>query len=275
MLRPIVKWAGGKRQLLPSIRSLLPSADWTRAAYFEPFIGGAALLLALTPDNGAINDVNPELINVYQMIKQQPDQLIEALRQHRNDEGYYYEIRAWDRNQEAYAALSPIERAARLIYLNRTCYNGLYRVNAGGQFNVPFGKYKRPNIIRETTIRSMSSYLNRANIRIMDGDFAEAVQEARAGDFVYFDPPYDTLTSTATFTSYAKGGFGRPEQQRLANVFKELSERGVYVMLSNHATDYIHQLYEGYRIHTVKARRSINSKGDGRGVINEVIIMNY
>lgn len=246
-----------------------------RAAYFEPFIGGAALLLALTPDNGAINDVNPELINVYQMIKQQPERLIEALRTHRNDESYYYEIRAWDRNTEAYAALSPIERAARLIYLNRTCYNGLYRVNAGGQFNVPFGKYKRPNIVRETTIRSMSTYLNRANIRMMDGDFADAVQEARAGDFVYFDPPYDTLTPTAAFTSYAKGGFGRPEQQRLAHVFKELSERGVYVMLSNHATDYIHQLYEGFRIQTVKARRSINSKADGRGVINEVIIMNY
>ncbi|MEW9104984.1 DNA adenine methylase [Paenibacillus sp.] len=275
MLRPIVKWAGGKRQLLPCIRPLLPPADWTRAAYFEPFIGGAALLLALTPDNGAINDVNQELINVYQMIKQQPDRLIEELRKHRNDEDYYYEIRAWDRNSEAYTSMSPIKRAARLIYLNRTCYNGLYRVNAGGQFNVPFGKYKRPNIIRETTIRSMSAYLNRANIRMMDGDFADAVQEARAGDFVYFDPPYDTLTPTAAFTSYAKGGFGRPEQQRLANVFKELSERGVYVMLSNHATDYIQELYKGYRIHTVKARRSINSKGDGRGVINEVIIMNY
>lgn len=275
MLRPIVKWAGGKRQLLPSIRPLLPPADWTRASYFEPFIGGAALLLALTPDNGAINDVNQELINVYQMIKQQPDRLIEELRKHRNDEDYYYEIRAWDRNPEAYASMSPIKRAARLIYLNRTCYNGLYRVNAGGQFNVPFGKYKRPNIVREAAIRNMSSYLNHANIRMMDGDFADAVQEARAGDFVYFDPPYDTLTPTAAFTSYAKGGFGRPEQQRLANVFKELSDRGVYVMLSNHATDYIQELYKGYRIQTVKARRSINSKGDGRGVINEVIIMNY
>ncbi|WP_019421006.1 DNA adenine methylase [Paenibacillus sp. OSY-SE] len=275
MLKPVVKWAGGKRQLLPEIHSRLPQINWNQASYFEPFIGGAALLFNIAPERAVINDVNPELINLYRTIKQQPDQLIGALRIHRNEESYYYEVRAWDRDAEAYARLSPVERAARLIFLNRTCYNGLYRVNASGQFNVPFGKYKQPDIVQEETIRDISAYFNRTDIRITEGDFNAAVNGAQAGDFVYFDPPYDVLTKTAAFTSYAKEGFGREEQRRLAEVFRDLSDRGVYVMLSNHATDFILELYADFHIHIVQARRNINSKASARGNVDEVLVLNY
>ncbi|WP_374018352.1 DNA adenine methylase [Paenibacillus thiaminolyticus] len=275
MLKPILKWAGGKRQLLPDIRRRLPRLDWSQAAYYEPFIGGAALLFDLMPPRACINDVNGELINLYETIRREPEALIDALRVHRNEESYYYEVRSWDRNLEEYAKLDAITRAARLVYLNRTCYNGLYRVNTKGQNNVPFGRYKQPDIVQEETIRALASYFQAADIAMTVGDFERAVESAQAGDFVYFDPPYDVLTKTAAFTSYAKDGFGRDEQLRLANLFRELDGRGVYVMLSNHATDYIRELYEGFPLHIVQARRNINSKATARGAVDEVLVMNY
>ncbi|UHA74875.1 DNA adenine methylase [Paenibacillus sp. 481] len=274
-LKPIVKWAGGKRQLLPDIRRRLPQINWNEAAYYEPFVGGAALLFHIQPARAIINDVNPELINLYQMIKQHPEELIERLRAHRNEELYYYDIRQQDRDHERYSRMSAVERAARLIYLNRTCFNGLYRVNKRGQFNVPFGKNKRPDFVQEKKIRNMSRYFNDADITITAGDFAASVEHAKCGDFIYFDPPYDALTKTAAFTSYTNAGFNRHEQSRLADLFQNLHERGVYLMLSNHATDFIRELYEKFYIHEVQARRLINSKGTARGKINEVLVLNY
>ncbi|WP_028594695.1 DNA adenine methylase [Paenibacillus assamensis] len=275
MLKPILKWAGGKRQILHHLHTQLPQLDWSICTYYEPFVGGAAMLLSLKPQAAVINDINEDLINVYRVIQHDPEALITALNGHINTEAHYYEVRSWDREEDTYASLSSIERAARTIYLNRTCFNGLYRVNSRGKFNVPYGKYKQANIVQEHKVRAFSRYLNRNTIQIHHGDYAAAVSRAKAGDFVYFDPPYDTLSPTASFTSYAKGGFAREEQRRLAELYKQLDQKGVYVMLSNHATEFITDLYRNYHIHHVHAKRLINSKGTARGGVNEVVVVNY
>lgn len=274
MIQPFLKWAGGKRQLLPEIRKYIPN---TFAHYYEPFIGAGAVLFDLQPNLATINDVNHELINIYEVIRDDVDELLEDLSRHKNDADYFYEIRSLDRTDD-YALLSSVERASRLIYMNKTCYNGLFRVNSKGQFNVPFGKYKAPNIMNEEVLRDVSDYLNRANIKMLNVDFAEAVKEAKEGDFVYFDPPYDPLSMTASFTSYSNEGFSRADQERLRDLYVALHKRGCYVLLSNSDTPFIRELYEkidpDIEVVSVQASRAINSQASKRGKIGEVLVTN-
>ncbi|MBF0564773.1 MAG: DNA adenine methylase [Nitrospirae bacterium] len=274
---PFVKWAGGKRQLLSTIDKYLPPFG-NNYTYYEPFIGGGALLFHLQPKKAVINDSNAEIANCYEVIRDYPDELIADLQEHnrKNNEEYYYEVRDSDRKPE-YKTSTKIQRAARILYLNKTCYNGLFRVNSQGQFNVPFGRYKKPAIVNEAVIRAASSYLKQNELTILHGDFKQAVNEAKEGDFVYFDPPYDVLSSTSSFTSYDVNGFDRAEQERLFNVFQQLDKRRCYVMLSNSSTDFIRKLYKNrkYKVLTVSANRAINSVSGGRGKIDEVLVINY
>ena len=216
LLKPIVKWAGGKRQLLGELCSRIPS---DASLYVEPFVGGGAVLLDKQPEHARINDFNEELVNVYRVVRDDPEALLEALRIHeqKNDElrsEYYYTIRGLDRT-DAYDTLSAIERAARIIYLNKTCFNGLFRVNSAGQLNVPYGRYKHPNIVNEVGIRALHAYLTEADVDIRCGDYANALQGLPQGSFVYLDPPYMPITATSAFTGYTQGGFGYDEQERL------------------------------------------------------------
>jgi DNA adenine methylase len=270
-LQPFLKWAGGKSQLLKEISNFMPG-EFNN--YFEPFVGGGAVLFELHPYQAVINDTNPDLYNCYIVVRDYIEELIADLGRHQNDESYYYKLRDIDLSEE-YGLLSPVQRASRTIFLNKTCYNGLYRVNKKGHFNVPFGKYKKPNIVNEHVLRLVSSYLSENKIKILDTDFAEAVEEAASGDFIYFDPPYDPLSDTSSFTAYSSSGFGKDEQKRLRDVFVDLDKKGCKVMLSNSATDFILDLYKNYRVLFVSANRSINSVGTGRGKINEVLVMNY
>jgi len=272
LVMPVVKWAGGKRQLLPEIEKYIPQKFST---YYEPFVGGGAVLFHLQPENAVINDINEELMNLYKVIKDNIDELIEDLKKHKNESKYYYKIRELDRDLDRYNKLTPVERASRIHYLNKTCYNGLFRVNSKGQFNVPFGRYKNPNIINEETLRAVSRYFNRANIIIKCGDFEDAVEEADIDSFVYFDPPYDPVSDTSNFTDYNKGGFDRKEQIRLKELCDRLDKKGVRFLLSNSETDFILDLYKDYKIEIVPAKRFINSKGDRRGEVNEVLVRNY
>ncbi|MEO0866891.1 MAG: DNA adenine methylase [Cyanobacteria bacterium J06642_11] len=269
--RPFLKWAGGKRQLVPELLKYAPAYH---RQYYEPFIGGGALLLNLQPSQATISDSNGELINCYRMVKEAVDELIEALRQHRNEKSYFYEVRGWDRQSE-FAAKTEVQRAARIIFLNKTCYNGLFRVNSKGQFNAPFGRYKNPTIADERVLKSVSRYLNQAEVRILQTDFAETVADAGPKDFVYFDPPYDPVSSTASFTAYASNGFNRDEQRRLKRVVDELTDRDCKVMLSNASTEFIQDLYGDYHQVTVRAKRAINSNAAKRGKVDELLVMNY
>ena len=269
--QPFLKWAGGKRQLLSDISTHMPRKFNN---YFEPFVGGGAVLFEIQPSHAVINDINSDLYNCYTVVRDSVEELIADLSKHENDKFYYYEMRGLDLKEE-YRLLSPVERASRTIYLNKTCFNGLYRVNKKGHFNVPFGKYKKPNIVNEEVLRSVSSYLSENEVEILDIDFEEALEGAAEGDFVYLDPPYDPVSETSSFTSYNMDGFGKDEQERLRDVFVELHQKGCQVMLSNSATEFILDLYKGFRIEIVSASRSINSVATGRGKINEVLVMNY
>ncbi|NJK69905.1 MAG: DNA adenine methylase [Microcoleus sp. SU_5_3] len=278
LVRPFLKWAGGKRQLLPEIVKYRPKLT-SKNTYYEPFIGGGALLFELQPQKAVINDSNKELINCYQVVKESLDDLMEELKKDKysNSETSYYDMRDLDRSTKKYANLSPVEKAARIIYLNKTCYNGLFRVNSQGQFNVPFGRYKNPNILDDAVLKAVSKYLTNNDIALLNQDFQEAVKTAKKGDFVYFDPPYDPISETASFTGYDVNGFNRDEQQRLKKVFDDLTERGCKVMLSNSCTDFIMDLYNDYhdKIKKVKAMRNINSNAFKRGMVEEVLVLNY
>jgi DNA adenine methylase len=278
LVRPFLKWAGGKRQLLPEIVKYVPKLT-SKHTYYEPFIGGGALLFELQPPKAVINDSNKELINCYKVIKDSLDELMEELSKDKysNSETSYYEMRDLDRSPKKYEILSEVEKAARIIYLNKTCYNGLFRVNSQGQFNVPFGRYKNPNFLDDAVLRAVNKYLNSNNITLLNQDFAEAVKDAKRGDFVYFDPPYDPVSETASFTGYDVNGFNRDEQKRLKKVFDDLHERGCKVMLSNSCTDFILDLYKDYQdtIIKVRATRSINSNALKRGMVDEVLVLNY
>lgn len=271
-LKPFLKWAGGKRQLLPVLTRYLPTHFHS---YYEPFVGAGAFLLNLQPRQAVINDLNQELINCYRVIQKHPAALIDHLERHQNEADYFYELRALDRAPDTFQQLSVIERASRTIYLNKTCYNGLYRVNRKGQFNAPFGKYRNPTIADHQGIWAVHRFLNSRPTRILSIDFEQAVQTARAGDFVYFDPPYDPVSPSASFTAYQQEAFGRPEQRRLARVVQDLSRRGVRVMLSNSATDFIRSLYKGQHQIRVSATRRINSIASRRGEVDEILILNY
>lgn len=271
---PVVKWVGGKRQIIDEIITYVPDSFST---YYEPFLGGGAVLFELQPKKAVVNDVNEELMNIYEVIKDNVDELIEGLKRHKikNDKAYFYEIRELDRDREQYNLLTPVERASRIIYLNKTCYNGLFRVNKSGEFNAPFGNYKNPNIVNETTLRTVSAYFNKAKIRFTCQDFEDALKWSRKGAFVYLDPPYDPVSETASFTGYDKGGFDHNEQIRLKKTCDKLNKKGIKFLLSNSATDFIMDLYQDYKIEVIQAKRAINSKADRRGNVDEVLVMNF
>lgn len=274
-IKPFVKWAGGKTQLLEKIRELMP-ADFN--VYYEPFLGGGAVLFDVQPKKAIVSDFNAELMNAYETFKDKKkfNLMIEEIISHENNhsEEYYYEIREMDRKGN-YDSYPEYVKAARLIYLNKACFNGLYRVNSKGYFNVPSGKKKTVKAYDKELFDSLHMFLSNSNIVLLQGDFEKTVETATKGDFVYFDPPYDTFNNKNGFTTYTKDAFGKEEQARLAKTYKNLTEKGVYVMLSNHNTDYIRELYAEFNIYVVNARRMINADSSGRGFVEEVIITNY
>ena len=273
-LSPIFKWGGGKRQLLDFILPLIPP----HTRYYEPFIGGAAVLLRLKPKYAVVNDYNTELINTYRVIRDNPEMLIHLLEEHsvKNTAEYFYEVRKWDRDPSIYGTLTDIEKAARTIYLNRTCFNGLYRVNKKGYFNTPCGKYKNPEIVNSERIRTIHKYFSTNRIDIRCGDYKDALKYIREGAFVYFDPPYmPPENGDDTFTNYTVDGFGKDKQSELKEVCDILTEKGVKFMLSNSYCSFIRDLYKDYHIKTVQARRSISADSEKRGLIDEVLVTNY
>ena len=274
LVKPFVKWAGGKRQLVPTILANHLPKNYNLQTYYEPFIGGGALLFSLQPKKAVINDSNAELINCYRIIKNSLDELIEDLKNHKNNEYYYYDIRDWDREKN-FKSKTEVQRASRIIFLNKTCYNGLFRVNSQGQFNVPFGKYKNPNILDIAVLKAVNKYLNENQVRILNSDFQEAVKDAKRGDFIYLDPPYDPVSETASFTGYDVNGFNKQEQRRLKEVFDDLNSRGCHILLSNACTEFIEDLYKDYLHTKISAIRAINCNGKKRGKVDEILVKNY
>lgn len=274
MANPIVKWAGGKRQIINKLLEYMPPKY---NDYYEPFIGGGALLLELMPNKAVINDVNSELLSIYRCMQNEEyyQELIKLLKEHEQNhsEDYFYEVRDMDRNEDFLNLPLPI-RAARALYLNKSCFNGLYRVNAKGYFNVPSARKAKVNTFDEENFKAVHDYFMK-HVTILEGDFVKAVENAKKGDLVYFDPPYDPIENKESFTSYTKDDFGKDDQKRLADLFKELDSKGVYAMLSNHNTKYINELYKGFNIHVINAKRMINADSKGRGNVEEVIITNY
>ena len=270
--KPFVKWAGGKRQVMPEIKKYLPEEY---KVYYEPFVGGGAVFFELSPKKAVLNDYNKELMNVFECIKDEVkfEKMCYELNHHEanHSEDYYYEIRDKDRDKSKFNKLADYKRAARTIYLNKACFNGLYRVNSKNEFNVPFGKKNKVNTYEGQNLGIVHCILN--DIELMSCDYEEAVKKAKKGDFIYLDPPYDS--DTTTFNDYTENGFGKDEQKRLADVFKDLDKRGCYVMLSNHNTKLINELYKGFNKHVIKAQRNINANGQKRGKTEEVIITNY
>ncbi|SEK18691.1 DNA adenine methylase [Pseudobutyrivibrio ruminis] len=272
--KPVLKWAGGKRQIIQELKKALPEEGYNR--YIEPFIGGGAFLFELQPEKAIINDYNGELTNLYKIIRDDADSLIKLLDLYKSKhcKEFYYEVRAMDRMDD-YDKLSDVEKAARTVYLNRTCYNGLFRVNSKGYFNTPIGRYKNPQICDRENLLAIQSYLKKNKVKINTGDFEKTALLAKAGDFVYLDPPYYPLSPTSSFTDYTSAGFGEAEQIRLKKLCDKLTQKGVLFLQSNSDCDYIRNLYDGYSIKEVEVRRSINSKKDKRDNIKEVLIANY
>ncbi len=273
LVKPILKWVGGKRQLLDEIEQRLPKKI---SYYVEPFIGGGAVLFDKQPQQVRINDYNEELINVYRVVRDNPNELIKELTVHeeKNSElgsEWFYHVRGLDR-ESGFDKLSSVEKAARIIYLNKTCFNGLFRVNSAGQLNVPYGRYKHPNIVNEVGIRALHKYFSEVNIDMRQGDFAECLKDLPKGAFVYLDPPYMPITATSAFTGYTQDGFGYDEQIRLRDECIKLREQGIHFLQSNSDCEEIRELYEDFKIETVEAKRSINSRGDRRGAVKEVLI---
>jgi DNA adenine methylase len=264
---PVVKWVGGKTKLLPELLARMPS---TIARYYEPFAGGAALFFRLAPAHAVLNDDNLDLVTLYRALSTDPDSVSRRLQVHQrlHDSDHYYAMRArWNDPSVSWTAL---DRAAAFVYLNKTCFNGLWRVNRAGHFNVPMGRYDKPPICVPEALHAAGRTLARCELR--RGDFRAAVADARRGDFVYFDPPYDPVTPTANFTGYTAGAFGPEEQRSLASLASELVARGCKVMLSNSDTDFIRSLYRDFRVDRVRCARAINSNASRRGEVNEVVI---
>ena len=267
--RPFLKWAGGKTQLLPHLIHRIPNS-FNR--YIEPFLGGGALYFALQPKVAFLADCNNELINCYQIVRSQLEELIEELKGYRYDKEMYYAARELDRRPD-FASLSRVKCAARLIYLNKSCFNGLYRVNSRGEFNVPFGAYTNPTILDQQNLRGCQELLQKAVIQ--SGNFEQVLEVADKGDFVYFDPPYAPTSETSDFTHYSKDGFDDVAQEMLLLVCLQLNQRGVKWMVSNSNTALIQELYRGFKIEPVCALRAINSKAEKRGSVIELIIRNF
>lgn len=270
--RPFLKWAGGKGQLLGELMARVDSAG-QYGRYHEPFVGGGALFFEMVRTgrlrgNATLSDGNPNLIDAYWGVKKDVEGVIRLLLNHKNrhSKEYYYVVRA-------NVPEDRLERAVRIIYLNKTCYNGLYRENRKGAFNVPCGRYKNPTICDEQNLRAVAKELRRA--RIETKHFAKVLDRAQAGDLVYFDPPYQPVSKTASFTSYEKDGFGEVSQRQLADVFRQLDEMGVKLLLSNSMTPLVRELYAPFNIEQVFANRSVNSKADGRGKVREALVSNF
>ncbi len=273
--KPFLKWVGGKTQLLTQLDALFPQKY---NSYFEPFIGGGAVFFALNPKKAHINDVNKTLVQTYKNIKDNVGELIKSLRKIEKDfisknteerKEFYYSIR------EKYNSLpaDDFKKSLYFLFLNKTAFNGVYRENSKGGFNVPMGSYTNPKIVDEENLKLVSEMLS--HTKITSGSFADAVKNAKAGDFVYFDPPYHPLSETSSFTSYSKDSFSKDDQIKLRDLFIELDKKGVYVMLSNSSAPFIKEIYSGYKQIPVYASRMINSKSDKRGKISEVVIVNY
>lgn len=262
---PFLKWAGGKSQILSDLEKLFPLEYGT---YYEPFLGGGAVYFRLRPENAILSDINEELINTYRVVRDNVEELIGELEKHKRDESYYYLVR--DLKAEG---LTAIERGSRFIFLNKTCFNGLHRVNLNGEFNVPFGKHKRASISDSNNLRLVSCALNNTKVEV--ADFEVILTHAQKDDFVYLDPPYHPTSKTSSFTKYSQYKFTEIEQQRLAQVFNDLASRGCKLMLTNSDTPFIRSLYNHFTITSVKARRMINCKGSLRNEVNELIIRNY
>ncbi|MBE9064698.1 DNA adenine methylase [cf. Phormidesmis sp. LEGE 11477] len=267
--KPFVKWVGGKTQLLSELAKRVPG-DFSR--YYEPFLGGGALFFRLQPQRACLTDINPDLVNLYTVVRDKVDELIEDLGQHVYEKDYFYEVRGADRNS-AYETWTDVQRASRFIYLNKTCYNGLYRVNSKGQFNVPFGRYSNPAILDSENLYACHAALQKTVVEV--ADFYSVRRRIRANDFVYFDPPYAPLSATAKFTSYTKGGFDVDMQYALRDLCRALDERSIRFMLSNSSAPLILDLYAEFNIEFVYATRSINSNAGKRGKIPEVVVTNY
>lgn len=264
---PVVKWVGGKTKLLPELLARMPDRF---ARYYEPFAGGAALFFRVAPERAVLADSNPDLIGLYTCLARDVAAVIRRLEHHRDEhsEAHYYATRTkWNDRELPW---STADRAATFIYLNKTCFNGLWRVNRSGAFNVPIGRYTDPPICVPQALRAASALLNRATLRC--GDYRAAIADARRGDFVYFDPPYDPVAPTANFTSYTSDAFGADHQRALADVARGLVGRGCRVMLSNSDTPFIRSLYKGFRIDRVRCARAINSNAARRGEVDEVIV---
>ncbi len=273
--KPFVKWVGGKRQLLRQFRELglYPPEEFDpiRNTYFEPFVGGGAVFFDLLPKNAVLSDLNVELVTTYNVIKNDVETLIKSLKQHRYAKEYYLKVRAQDTTN-----LSPTEIASRFIYLNRAGFNGMYRVNSRGEFNVPFGRYTNPIICDELNLRRVSKVLQK--VKIHKQDYRNVLTQAKKGDFVYFDPPYYPSSKTASFTAYTAETFLEDEQTELRDTFVQLHKRGCFIMLSNSDTSFINRLYSGCKgvnVNKVEAGRAINSKASKRGKISEVLVTNY
>ncbi len=289
MAEPILKWAGGKRQLLDELYARFPSAY---GRYHEPFVGGGALFFDLEPPDATINDANPRLVNFYERVRDDPEALIERLESFDDPESdpdpsldydeetarghgvenYYYQQRARFNRRPYDGSFDPVEEAALLLYLNRTCYNGLYRENADGGFNVPVGRYANPNWVQRDRIRRASAVL--ANATIRNDDFAYVLDVAEPGDVVYFDPPYEPMSATASFNEYSAEGFDREDQRRLLDVASELDEAGVSVVLSNSGVMYEPYVESGFNVDVEGATRAINSDADGRDEVDEIVATN-
>lgn len=277
--KPFVKWVGGKRQLLSQFRDrgFYPPQEFnpSKNTYFEPFVGGGAVFFDLLPLKASINDINSELVTTYKVIRDDVNGLIEELTggNYPYDKEVFLDIRSWNTGE-----ISDLKRAARFIYLNRTAFNGMYRVNKSGQFNVPFGKYSNPQICDAENLKKVSGVLK--DTKIENGSYKYVLDEAKSGDFVYFDPPYYPVSKTASFTAYSNDAFLQKEQEELRDTYLELHNRGCFVMLSNSDTEFIESLFkphhkEGVVIHKVQAGRNINSKAEGRGKVLEVLVTNY
>ncbi len=265
--KPILKWAGGKNALIKQFAPHFPKPE-TYPRYFEPFVGGGAVFFNLQPAQSLLFDLNADLIELYTLVRDDVESVIDALQRHINERSYFNEMRALDP-----VTLTPSERAARFIFLNRTCYNGLYRVNSRGQFNVPFGKYKNPKIRDTEGLQSASNALQGVHLEV--ADFETSLARCTKGDFIYFDPPYAPLSATSSFISYTKVGFDAADQKRLADLYRALDDRGCLLMLSNSSAPLVVELYDGFAIHEISARRAINSKATGRGLITELLVTNF
>ena len=269
-IKPFIKWVGGKRQLLNQILPYIPK-DFYR--YYEPFIGGGALLFELQPKVAIINDINPELVNVYEVVKNNPQELITTLSYFDHSKSFYEGLRLWDRDPDYLVKYSEVERAARFIYINKCGFNGLWRVNSKGQCNVPFGKNNNPDYVQENTIRECHQYLQK--VLITQGDFVNCAMSASKGDFIYFDPPYHPISDTSNFTGYSKESFTIDDQIRLKKLMNDLTRRGVKIMASNSFSPFALELFKDYNQYVLSAKRSINSDSAKRGAISELLITNY